>query len=111
MKKHLLALAIGFAMLATGLYRMKQSGDEVFKVQQWSLIIAGALVMALAALASKRPRNAGFGVILAAMAVVMSGAMALPFQESFDAMPSVILGLAGMAAGIYCMTGTRAGDR
>lgn len=112
MKKHLLAMAVGVAMAITGFFRLKQFGDEVFRVQQWTLVVAGALVVALAALAGRRPRNAGFAVILTSMAAVMSAAMAFPFQESLGGgLPGLVLGLAGMAAGVYCMTGTRAGDR
>jgi uncharacterized membrane protein HdeD (DUF308 family) len=111
MKRHHLAIVVGVAMFITGFFRLKQPGDEVFRVQQWTLVIAGALVTLLGWLAERRPRNAGFVTILASMAAVMSGLMALPFQAGVDGFPGLVLGLTGMAAGIYLMAGTRMGDR
>lgn len=114
MSKHWSAVAVAVAMVITGLVQMRSPdmrASEIFRVQQWTLLIAGAITLLFALIAAKRPRNAGFSVILASMAVAMSAAMALPFEEPTSGLPSIVLGLAGMAAGIYCMTGTRAGDR
>jgi uncharacterized membrane protein HdeD (DUF308 family) len=111
MSRHYFALAVGVVMALTGFVRLREQGDEVYRVQQWTLVIAGLLVVLFGKLAARRPRNAGFAVILASMAALMSGLVALPFSDTSGAIPGAILGAAGMAAGIYTMTGTRMGDR
>ena len=115
MKRNYWALGVGLLMMLAGLVRMQTlrgvaAHDPVLRVQQWSLIGGGALVLLLARMASQWPRNAGFGVTLASMAVMMSGAVAVPFHETPAAMPGMVCGVLGMAAGLYCMAATRTGD-
>lgn len=115
MKRNYWAMGIGAAMLLAGLLRMAMTQgmaarDPVLRVQQWSLLVGGVLALLLGRLAATRPRNAGFGVTLVSLALLMSGATAVPFHETAPAIPGIVLGLLGMAAGIYCMAGTRTGD-
>ena len=115
MKRHHWAMLAGVVMVLAGLVRMSMlrgvaAQDPVLRVQQWSLTGGGALVLLLARVAAQRPRNAGFGVTLASMAVMMSGAVAVPFHETPAAIPGIVCGVLGMAAGIYCMSATGTGD-
>jgi len=114
--KHLPALVVGALMVLAGFVSFNSASaaakhDPVFLISQWTLLLGGFLVEACALLSRTRPRNAGFGVVLASMAVLMSGATALPFQPLPVALPGTVLGAVGLAAGVYLMWGTRAGDK
>lgn len=120
MRNHQLAMTVGLGMVLCGLLWLASTGvpvrvmfnrDPVFVIQNVSTAIAGALVLVAGRLAERRPRNAGFAVILGGLAVTMSSATSLFFQDFRVAFPSLLLGLAAFAAGLRCMSVTRAGDR
>lgn len=120
LKNHQWAMTAGLAMVLCGLLWLGSTGiplgimfarEPVFVIQNLSTAIAGGFVLIAGRLAERRPRNAGFAVIIGSLAVTISGLTSLPFQEFRIGLPSVIIGLAGFAAGLRCMSVTRAGDR
>ena len=120
MRNHQIAMTIGLAMVLCGLLWLGSGGapiriqfnrDPVFVVQNLSMVISGTLVLIAGRLAERRPRNAGFAVILGSILVIMSSGTSLIGLSPVIAAPAFLLGLAGFAAGLRCMSTTRAGDR
>lgn len=115
MRKHRLAMMIGALMVLAGLVRMQSAKgfdayEPVMRLQQWTLVIGGLAAVLLGRLAATQPRNAGFGVILASVVVLISSAASVPFQAAAVAAPGIVLGVLGVAAGFNCMFRTRMGD-
>lgn len=115
MKRHWFAMMVGALMVLAGLLRMQSAKgfdayEPVMRLQQWTLVIGGLAALLLGRLAATKPRNAGFGVILASVVVLISSAASVPFQAATVAVPGIVLGLLGVAAGFHCMFRTRIGD-
>lgn len=120
LRNHQWAMTAGLGLVLCGLLWLGSAGmplrvqfarDPVFVIQNVSTALAGGFVLIAGRLAERRPRNAGFAVIIGSLAAIMASLTSLPFQEFRIGLPAVIIGAAGFAAGLRCMSVTRAGDR